>query len=220
MSNFLGFDYSDEGDAAPATFYASTPSRGFDSILQELYSELEGSSKIPFSSTVMIPRERVLELIDELSRALPEELRLADRTNREREAILVNARQESERLISAAKREAGLLVDRRAIVERAKERAQEIMSHAHAQVRTLTNEANEYLQSQLLKFDDHLSRLHTQTLAQREKLRSDPNPFNVEEISVPVPSSPREPEPFVGGIRPLSVAPAVVEDAFYDPDDL
>ena len=35
---------------------------------------------------------------------------------------MVNARQESERLISAAKREAGLLVDRMAIVERAKER--------------------------------------------------------------------------------------------------
>lgn len=223
MSKFLGFDYEDDQpiDDVP-TFVSASPTATFDVVLQELFRELEGSSKIPFSSTVMIQREAVASLIDELRAALPEELRRADRVNRDRDAIIQAAEERKEQMLITARREANAMVEKQAIVERAKERARDIMADAEEKIRKRTNEANEYIQRELGKFDSYLTKMHAQTLAQREKLRNDPNPFEVEYLEGRAPVTSFAPASIDDDI--VSSAPRIVESAnptsFYDPDDL
>jgi hypothetical protein len=222
VSKFLGFDYDgdESGDEVPM-FVSSSPTATFDQVLEALLNELEGSSKIPFSSTVMIQREVVLELIDELRAALPEELRRADRINRDRDAILLAAEESKNQMLATARRESNALVEKQTIVERSKERAREIMADAEAKIRTRTNQANEYIQGELTKYDNYLTKMHGMTLAQREKLRSDPNPFDVEYLEGRAPAT-----SFAAASMndsDLSVAflaPEPLSTSFYDPDDL
>jgi len=114
VSKFLGFDYEgdESGDEVPM-FVSSSPTATFDQVLEALLGELEGSSKIPFSSTVMIQREVVVGLIDDLRATLPEELRQADRINRDRDAILQAAEDSKNQMLATARRESNALVESR-----------------------------------------------------------------------------------------------------------
>ena len=222
MSKFLGFDYDGEesGEEMPI-FENASPTASFDQVLEILLGELEGSSKIPFSSTVMIQREVVVGLIDELRNALPEELRRADRINRDRDAILQAAEDSKNQMLATARRESNALVEKQAIVERSKERAREIMAEAEDKIRTRTNQANEYIQRELGKYDNYLTKMHAMTLAQREKLRADPNPFDVEYLENRAPvTSFAAASMDDGDLSTAFLAPEPLSNSFYDPDDL
>ena len=67
---------------------------GIDAVLAELADVLTSARPVPLSSSVMVNREELLALVDEVGAQLPDELRAARRLLREREDYLAGVQRE------------------------------------------------------------------------------------------------------------------------------
>ena len=65
--------------------------RRVDELLTELVEHVETARTLPMSSSVVLPRERVLDLLDELREVLPPEMGEARRLIATRDAVLHDA---------------------------------------------------------------------------------------------------------------------------------
>src|ERR1700710_2666771 len=102
--------------------------RRTDELLTELVEHVETARTVPMSSSIVLPRERVLDLLDELREVLPPEMdeartviatrerlvkdsyeaaaEVRERAVAEADAILADARHQAEQLISEADQQA------------------------------------------------------------------------------------------------------------------
>ena len=74
-------------------------------VLNELEELVEESTKVPLVSKILIDDELILDMIDHIRTALPEEMRMAKSVAVEREKILEDARNEAKRIIGEAREE-------------------------------------------------------------------------------------------------------------------
>ena len=66
-----------------------------DELLAELEDILEQSRTVPFSSKVAVNRDEIYEIIDEIRRKLPEEIRQSRELIKDRNKILIDAQKEA-----------------------------------------------------------------------------------------------------------------------------
>jgi len=120
--------------------------RRVDQILTELIETVETARAVPMSSSCVVPRERMLDLFDDLREVLPPEMVEARKLIAQRETILEESRAEADR----RRQEAGQAAD--AVVadaqhqvadlhQRADDRAREVIEAAEAQARELLEAA-------------------------------------------------------------------------------
>jgi cell division septum initiation protein DivIVA len=103
--------------------------RRTDELLTELVEIVETARTVPMSSSIVLPRERVLDLLDELRETMPPEMQEARRTVVNRDALLHDAFEEAKRVRETAAAEAeALLTDAR---ERTDVTLHEADVHAH-----------------------------------------------------------------------------------------
>lgn len=217
MTDFRDFNYDDELDV-PELQLAEP--EDLMALLNELVDTLRDAPAIPFSTTARVPREYVLDLANRVARALPVALREAEALNRDADRIRSEAARHAAMITDTAQREAAVMVDREEVVHRARQKAAEIMADAEARISQRSNEANEYLQQVLTRFDEQLDKMHKQAIAHREKLKNEPNPFSIPSIAEPnVAVASTLPPPSLPATSPGFVISSA-SDSFYDPDDL
>jgi cell division septum initiation protein DivIVA len=85
--------------------------RRTDELLTELVELIETARALPMSSSIVVPRERVLDLLDELRETMPPEMQEARRTITARDALLREASEQAERLRQEADERAQELID-------------------------------------------------------------------------------------------------------------
>jgi cell division septum initiation protein DivIVA len=149
--------------------------------LDELIALVESARAMPLSSSCVLPREEVLDLLDELRAALPEALEdarevmvareeLLGQARDRRDRITADAREEADRVLGAAREAADRMVaDARATAERmvsadgvrraAEAEARGIVQAAEERARTLKSDADAYADLRLATLEDTLSRL-------------------------------------------------------------
>ena len=110
--------------------------------LEELFNE---SRPIPFTHNVVVDEDRMLDLIDQMRVAIPEEVKKAQQLLAQRDRILAQAQEEANRTLSLAREKSDVLVERDAIVEAAKVRADEIINQAYADIQNIRHEADDYV---------------------------------------------------------------------------
>src|SRR4030067_1061040 len=99
-------------------------------LLQQLGGVVREAKSMPLSSSALLNREEVLELIEEMKGALPEEIKQARWVVKDREELLGKARRDAEAIVEEAREEQRGLAAREAIVERAGARAEGVRSEA------------------------------------------------------------------------------------------
>ncbi|HET7236138.1 MAG TPA: hypothetical protein VFK59_06865 [Actinomycetota bacterium] len=153
--------------------------------LQQLEDLVRDAKSMPLSSSALLNREEVLELIEELKVALPEEIKQARWVVKDREELLAKARRDSETMVEQAREEQLRLASHEAVVQRANEEAERILQEADDDARRLRLEAEDYVDAKLAQLEgilqkifedmvasnDALSRTIDQVVAGREKLR-------------------------------------------------
>jgi hypothetical protein len=141
--------------------------------LDDLASIVEDAKAMPLSSSCLINRAEVLELIDEIRDALPEALSRADSVLRDRSAVLESGRAEAEALIEEAREEQKRLVSAHEVYLVALADADALRVEAAADIERQRREADDYIDARLASFEVLLQKTLTVVERGRERLRQD-----------------------------------------------
>ncbi|MBR6701121.1 MAG: ATPase [Firmicutes bacterium] len=114
-------------------------------LLEELEEIAENSSKVPLTGKALVDTEDILEIIKEIRIELPEELQRAQWINDERNRLISEAENERSIMLADARAQADAMIDRDDITNRARVKAEEIISNADLQSRNLKMRTYEYL---------------------------------------------------------------------------
>jgi F0F1-type ATP synthase membrane subunit b/b' len=154
--------------------------------LNQLDEMVREAKAMPLSSSVLVNRDEVLELIAEMQEALPDEIKQARWIVKDREDLLAKARGDAEEIVELARAEQLKLARQEEITARATEESERVLAEADEQSRAMRREAEEYVDGKLAQFEIALRRVLedsqasvralTKTLDQvevgREKLRA------------------------------------------------
>jgi cell division septum initiation protein DivIVA len=147
-----------------------------DQLLRRLVEVVNNAKSMPLSSSVMISRDEVLELLEEAIERLPDELRQARWLLKEREEFLEKVRREGDDILEAARQRAERMVQRTEIVREAQRTAERTIESANDEARRLRHEAEDYCDQKLASFEIVLERTMKTVQAGRDKLRVVPLP--------------------------------------------
>ena len=129
-----------------------------ETLLRRVVDIISGAKSMPLSSSVMISRDEVVELLEEAINRLPEQLRQARWLLKEREEYLERARREADEIVAAARVQAEGMVQRTEVVREAQRVARVTIEQAEAHGRQLRNQAEDYVDAKLASFEATLER--------------------------------------------------------------
>jgi hypothetical protein len=117
---------------------------------------------MPLTHKVMVDEERMLDLIDQMRLAIPDEIKKAQQIINQRDRIIAQAHEEANRTIELSKEQSEKLVERDEIVERATHRAEEIKRQAQEETKQIKKEADFYAIDSLEHLEIELSKILAQ----------------------------------------------------------
>jgi vacuolar-type H+-ATPase subunit H len=127
--------------------------------LQQLEVLVSEAKSMPLSSSALLNREELLELIAEMKDSLPEEIKQARWVVKDREELLAKARAEAESIVAKAREEQMNLAQQEKVLERAKEEAARILELADDESRRVRLEAEDYVDAKLAQFENVLRKV-------------------------------------------------------------
>ena len=99
---------------------------------------------MPATRKVLVDRDAILEFVDQLRVAIPEEVQAAKRINAESERILEKAATEGQRIVSRAQEQAAFLISERGLSEAAAEESRRIVAEAEGAGDEVRRGADDY----------------------------------------------------------------------------
>ena len=99
---------------------------------------------MPLTRNAVVDRDGILDLIDQLRVAIPEEVRAAKRINAEGERIIEKADDEARSITSRAQEQAAFLIGERGLLERAENEGLQIIAEARTQAEQVRAGADDY----------------------------------------------------------------------------
>lgn len=157
-----------------------------DGRLQQIVEIVEAAKAMPLSSSVLVSREELLELLEAARDELPDEVKQARWIVKDRDELLAKARRDGELIVERARQEHDRLVGEQEVVRSARAQADRILSEAREQARRIKLEAEDYVDAKLAGFEvalektaAELERSVAQVRRGRERLRG-PTPAEEE----------------------------------------
>ncbi len=139
-------------------------------VLEALTRAVEQARAMPMSSTVLVNRAEILDLIAQLRQVLPAQLADAGDVLAGRDEVLTRARAEAEEVLATARRRADELVGTEQVVVVAQARAAELLSGAERTAEQMRREGDDYCDRRLADFEIDRGRVLAQVQAGRAKL--------------------------------------------------
>jgi cell division septum initiation protein DivIVA len=127
--------------------------------LEELFNE---SRSIPFTHSVVVDEDRMLDLIDQMRVSIPEEIRKAQQILAQKDRLSAQAQEEANRTLTLAREKGEQMVERDNIVQAAQIRAEQILEQAREEVNITRREADDYVLQSLSNFELELERILNQ----------------------------------------------------------
>ena len=103
-------------------------------LVDRLEELLNTGTRVPLSSKTMVDEDEILDIVDQMRIALPEEVKQARKTTQDRDRLMAQAHEESERVIALAKQEAAKTLGD------ARDEADRIQKNAKEEAARLVNE--------------------------------------------------------------------------------
>jgi hypothetical protein len=166
---------SDSAEAEVGALQNAEPG-SVEDLIEELIEIVTSAKSMPLSSSAIVTRDEVLDLLEAIRDELPEELRRARRMLRDHEELLAAARREAADIVGDARVQAERMVQRTEIVRQAEHRAVRIVEDAEAAARQMRHEAEDYVDQKLAGFEIVLDRTIKTVRTGRERLASIPAP--------------------------------------------
>ena len=113
-------------------------------LLERLESLVATGTGVPATRKVLVDKDAVLELIDQLRVAVPEEIHAAKRINAEGERIIEKANEEAGRIAARAQEQATYLIGERGLTEAADAEGRRIVAEANQAADGVRTGADDY----------------------------------------------------------------------------
>lgn len=150
---------------------------GIEELIGTIYEMVQDAKNVPFSGgNCSVERERVLDLLDEISNRLPGELKQARTICESRDTMITNAKREAESIRKAAHLEAKELVTHEAIYQEAKEQANEMIRNAQEKIKELKQVTLNYVDDSLRQTEEAIAQALAEVRDSRAKFSAVVNP--------------------------------------------
>lgn len=140
-------------------------------LIAEIEDIVEAGSSVPFSGKIMVNRDEILDIIQDIRIKLPDEIKQATWIKEERQRILAEAQKDADRLMEEAETRLEELIDQEEITKRAMERAGEIITRAQTNAKEIRLGSIEYSDSLLMEQQENLKNLIQIINENRKELR-------------------------------------------------
>jgi cell division septum initiation protein DivIVA len=131
-------------------------------LIDRLEEILNESRPIPLTHTVLVDEAKVLDLIDQMRVAIPEEVKKAQQVLAQRDRILAQTQEEANRTLAIARDRSEQMVERESIVQAAQVRASDVGTQEIAKIQQIQQEADSYVIETLTRLEMELDRMITQ----------------------------------------------------------
>jgi len=129
--------------------------------LEELFNQ---SKSIPLTRNVMVDEDRMLDIIDQMRIAIPEEVKKAQQLLGQRDRVLAQAQEEANRTLEIARQKADQLVTKDMVMQEAQRRADQILVQARTDAENVRIDADDYVLDSLNQLQAELERITNQVV--------------------------------------------------------
>ncbi len=143
-------------------------------VLNEMEEMVEDSTKVPLVGKILIDDELILDMIDHVRTALPEEMRQAKVITQERERILDEAQKEAQRIVTEAREEIAKMAGETEIARQAQEHGRDIVEQAQNLSREIKMSAYQFADELLHTLEKNLENNLVTVKNGREELKHGP----------------------------------------------
>ena len=127
--------------------------------LEELFND---SKAVPLTHSVMVDEDKMLDIIDQMRIAIPEEVKKAQQIIAQKDRVMAQAQEEANRTVEIARQKADDLVHRDVIVQEAQRRAEQIVAQARLDAEATRRDADDYVFDALQHLQNELEKLTNQ----------------------------------------------------------
>ena len=141
-----------------------------EALLRRAVDIVATARTFPMSSSPMINREEMVELLEEALQRMPDELRQARWMLKERQDFIDKTKQEAADILDAGRAQAERMVQRQEVVRAAEMRARKVIEAAENEARRMKLEVEDFCDQRLASFEIVLERTLKTVAVGREKL--------------------------------------------------
>ena len=146
---------------------------GIEEILTTLYEMVQDAWSLPLGADkCVLERDKVLDLLDEISNQLPGELKQAKTIVESRNEVITNAKREAENILKQAEQRARQMISHEEVYLQAQKEADDLMKNAQAKIKELRQVTNDYVDDSMKRTEDAIAQALSEILESRSKFRA------------------------------------------------
>ena len=143
-------------------------------LIDKLDDIIHNARSVPLTDSVMIDREEMYDILDQMRSTIPEEIKQARWIVKERQEMLAEAKQEAERMLTEAQERADRLASETEVVRLAERNAEQVMEDARERERETRLGAEDYADEVLGNLEINLDKFIGAVRRGRERLQGRP----------------------------------------------
>ena len=140
-------------------------------LLAELEETIEKGIEIPIIKKSFLDKEKLLDIINDISLSIPEEIRNAKTITADRERILADAQKQADMKIKEAEHRAISMIDAHEITRKANETAEEIIEKAKKESKEIRLASLKYADDMLSRVERDINEISNRIIASRNELK-------------------------------------------------
>lgn len=141
-------------------------------LLERIEDIVEEASKFPLSNKVMIDKDEILDVINEVRLKLPDEINRASWVAKERQRILNEAQSEADELIEKVQDQQKYLIEDNEITKQAQKYANQILQDAEIKADDMKQGAYKYSDEILSKLQEKINDINSIIEQNRQVLKN------------------------------------------------
>ena len=146
---------------------------GIEEILTTLYEMVQDAWSLPLGADkCVLERDKVLDLLDEISNQLPGELKQAKTIVESRNEVITNAKREAENILKQAEQRARQMISHEEVYLQAQKEADDLMKNAQAKIKELRQVTNDYVDDSMKRTEDAIAQALSEIRESRSKFRA------------------------------------------------
>jgi len=128
-------------------------------LLDEIEEIFDTASGFPLTGKIMVEGSELLDIVNEIRTALPDDIQQAQWIKNERDRILGEAKTEYETVLKDAQSQAEGLTEESDIMVKARKRADDLLENTQSNIRQLKMSTYDYIDSILFDFQEKMDRM-------------------------------------------------------------